>query len=113
MSQTPLKQTPLHSRHAAAGAKTADFGGWDMPIEYVGVVAEHTAVREKVGIFDVSHLGKARVSGPGAAAARAEAAGRVAAATNTVAASTAATRICLAILIMILRFRFSPAAAGQ
>lgn len=47
----------------------ADFGGWDMPIEYVGagVVAEHTAVRERVGIFDVSHLGKASVTGPGAA----------------------------------------------
>lgn len=47
----------------------ADFGGWDMPIEYPGggVVAEHTAVRERVGIFDVSHLGKATVSGPGAA----------------------------------------------
>ena len=61
--------SPLHDRHVALGAKMADFGGWDMPIEYPGggVVAEHTAVREKVGIFDVSHLGKARVSGPGAA----------------------------------------------
>lgn len=60
-----LKTTPLHSRHLAAGAKTADFGGWDMPIEYEGVVAEHTAVRTAVGVFDVSHMGKVRVHGPG------------------------------------------------
>ena len=65
-----LLRSPLHDRHVALGAKMADFGGWDMPIEYPGggVVAEHTAVRERVGVFDVSHLGKARVSGPGAAA---------------------------------------------
>ena len=66
MTDTPLKQTPLHSRHVAAGAKTADFGGWDMPIEYDGVVAEHTAVRTAVGLFDVSHMGKVRIHGPGA-----------------------------------------------
>ncbi|GAB3870571.1 glycine cleavage system aminomethyltransferase GcvT [Terrabacter terrigena] len=61
--------SPLHDRHVALGAKMADFGGWDMPIEYPGggVVAEHTAVRERVGIFDVSHLGKASVVGAGAA----------------------------------------------
>ena len=64
-----LRHSPLHDRHTALGAKMADFGGWAMPIEYpgAGVVAEHTAVRERVGLFDVSHLGKARVSGPGAA----------------------------------------------
>ena len=62
----PLKQTPLYERHLAAGAKTADFGGWDMPIEYTGVVAEHTAVRTSVGIFDVSHMGKVRIHGEGA-----------------------------------------------
>ena len=64
-----LRHSPLHERHVALGAKMADFGGWAMPIEYPGggVVAEHTAVRERVGIFDVSHLGKARVTGPGAA----------------------------------------------
>ena len=61
-----LKRTPLFDRHQAAGAKTADFGGWDMPIEYTGVVAEHTAVRTAVGVFDVSHMGKVRVHGPGA-----------------------------------------------
>ncbi|MEI2825352.1 MAG: glycine cleavage system aminomethyltransferase GcvT [Dermatophilaceae bacterium] len=66
---TDLKRSPLHDRHVALGAKLADFGGWEMPIEYPGggVVAEHTAVRDRVGIFDVSHLGKATVKGPGAA----------------------------------------------
>ncbi len=64
-----LRTSPLHERHVALGAKMADFGGWEMPIEYPGggVVAEHTAVRERVGAFDVSHLGKARVRGRGAA----------------------------------------------
>ena len=60
--------SPLHERHEALGAKFADFAGWSMPLEYPsGVVKEHTAVREAVGIFDVSHLGKITVSGPGAA----------------------------------------------
>ena len=64
-----LKQSPLHDRHEALGAKFSEFGGWSMPLEYpTGVVKEHTAVRESVGVFDVSHLGKAMVSGPGAAA---------------------------------------------
>ena len=66
MSDATLKQTPLHARHLSLGAKTADFGGWDMPIEYTGVVAEHTAVRQAVGLFDVSHMGKVRIHGPGA-----------------------------------------------
>jgi aminomethyltransferase len=61
------RHTPLADRHRDLGAKTADFGGWDMPIEYDGVLAEHRAVREAVGLFDVSHLGKATVRGPGAA----------------------------------------------
>jgi aminomethyltransferase len=70
MSDAALKTSPLHDRHVALGAKMADFGGWEMPIEYPGggVVREHTAVRTSVGVFDVSHLGKARVSGPGARA---------------------------------------------
>src|SRR4051794_7613360 len=60
--------SPLHERHVALGAKFADFGGWSMPLEYPsGVVKEHTSVREAVGIFDVSHLGKITVVGPGAA----------------------------------------------
>ncbi|TCC65891.1 glycine cleavage system aminomethyltransferase GcvT [Kribbella pittospori] len=63
-----LKKSPLHERHVALGAKFAEFGGWEMPLEYGGVVAEHTAVRTCVGVFDVSHLGKATVKGPGAAA---------------------------------------------
>ncbi|EON23586.1 MULTISPECIES: glycine cleavage system aminomethyltransferase GcvT [Nocardioides] len=68
MADANLKQSPLHDRHVALGAKLAEFGGWSMPLEYpAGVVKEHTAVRESVGIFDVSHLGKAMVSGPGAA----------------------------------------------
>ncbi len=65
-----LLQSPLVDRHRALGAKFAPFGGWSMPVEYAGagVLAEHTAVRNAVGIFDVSHLGKISVSGPGAAA---------------------------------------------
>ncbi|MGW0036121.1 glycine cleavage system aminomethyltransferase GcvT [Gordonia sp. NPDC003376] len=59
---------PIADRHAALGASFAAFGGWDMPVSYAGTVAEHTAVRDAVGIFDVSHLGKALVAGPGAAA---------------------------------------------
>ena len=65
-----LRHSPLHDRHVALSAKLADFGGWEMPIEYPGggVIAEHTSVRESVGLFDVSHLGKATVRGRGAAA---------------------------------------------
>jgi aminomethyltransferase len=63
---TDLRTSPLHSRHVALGAKMADFGGWDMPISYSGVLEEHSAVREAVGVFDVSHLGKGAVRGPGA-----------------------------------------------
>ncbi len=69
MSQPDLRHSPLHERHAALGASFAEFGGWMMPLKYpAGTVAEHTAVRTSVGLFDVSHLGKALVTGPGAAA---------------------------------------------
>ncbi len=61
-----LKRSPLHDRHQALGARFAEFGGWSMPLQYAGIVSEHKAVREAVGIFDVSHLGKARINGPGA-----------------------------------------------
>jgi len=63
-----MKTSPLNDKHITLNAKMADFGGWLMPIEYPGggVLAEHTAVRERVGIFDVSHLGKASVIGVGA-----------------------------------------------
>jgi aminomethyltransferase len=66
----PLRRTPLYGRHVELGAKLADFGGWQMPIEYPGggVLREHQAVRERVGLFDVSHLGKVGVRGVGAAA---------------------------------------------
>ncbi len=69
-SATGLRRSPLHDRHVLAGAKFAAFGGWSMPLEYAGagVLAEHTAVRTAVGLFDVSHLGKARVTGVGAVA---------------------------------------------
>jgi glycine cleavage system T protein (aminomethyltransferase) len=64
-----LFRSPLHERHLALGAKLAAFGGWEMPLEYAGggVLREHAAVREAAGVFDVSHLGKARVRGGGAA----------------------------------------------
>ena len=72
-SPLPLLHSPLHAVHLALGAKMADFGGWEMPIEYPasiggGVLAEHQAVRNAVGLFDVSHLGKALVVGAGARA---------------------------------------------
>ncbi len=63
-----MKLSPLHQQHLDRSAKMADFGGWLMPIDYpaTGTIAEHTAVRERVGLFDVSHLGKASVRGRGA-----------------------------------------------
>ena len=65
-----LRHSPLHDRHVALGAKFAPFGGWEMPLEYAGggVLKEHAAVRAAVGLFDVSHLGKATVRGEGAVA---------------------------------------------
>ena len=62
-----LRRTPLHSRHVDLEARLADFGGWEMPIEYSGTVAEHQSVRSDCGIFDVSHMGTVVISGPGAA----------------------------------------------
>lgn len=64
-----MQSSPLDDRHRALGAKFSEFGGWQMPLEYAdaGVLAEHRAVRTTVGLFDVSHLGKTRISGPGAA----------------------------------------------
>ena len=67
-SPPALVRSPLHERHEAIGAKFAEFGGWEMPLQYSGIVEEHNAVRSAVGIFDVSHLGKVVVSGPGAVA---------------------------------------------
>ncbi|WP_137723764.1 glycine cleavage system aminomethyltransferase GcvT [Prescottella subtropica] len=68
MSDAQLLQGPIHSVHVDLGATFAPFGGWEMPVSYAGTVAEHTAVRDAVGLFDVSHLGKALVAGAGAAA---------------------------------------------
>jgi aminomethyltransferase len=61
-----LLQTALHGRHLAADARMVDFGGWDMPIQYRGILAEHAAVRSAVGVFDLSHMGRLYVRGPGA-----------------------------------------------
>jgi aminomethyltransferase len=66
MAGPDLLRSPLHDRHVGLGARLAEFGGWEMPIQYTGVVDEHMAVRERVGLFDVSHLGNVEVSGPGA-----------------------------------------------
>jgi aminomethyltransferase len=66
-SAPALRRPPLHDRHVELGARLAEFGGWQMPLEYPGgIVGEHTAVREAVGVFDVSHLGKVRITGAGA-----------------------------------------------
>lgn len=62
----PLRHTPLFDRHVAAGAKLVDFAGWEMPVQYQGVLEEHMAVRQACGIFDVSHMGEIETSGPGA-----------------------------------------------
>ncbi|WP_227763881.1 glycine cleavage system aminomethyltransferase GcvT [Zhaonella formicivorans] len=63
---TELKKTPLNEVHRALGAKMVDFGGWDMPVQYSGILEEHKAVRTKAGLFDVSHMGEIRVKGPDA-----------------------------------------------
>ena len=62
-----LTRSPLHDRHVSLGARFAPFAGWQMPLQYSGVMEEHAAVRERVGLFDVSHLGTLDVTGPGAA----------------------------------------------
>jgi len=66
---SPLKKTPLNAAHRALKAKMVDFGGWEMPVEYAGLIAEHIAVRTGVGLFDVSHMGEIQFRGPGALAA--------------------------------------------
>ena len=62
----PLQQTPLVGEHEALGAKLVPFSGWRMPLQYEGIKAEHQAVRERVGLFDVSHMGELEARGPGA-----------------------------------------------
>lgn len=67
MTTAQLKQTPLASLHKQLGARMVDFAGWFMPVQYKSIVTEHMAVRTKVGIFDVSHMGEFWVQGSGAA----------------------------------------------
>lgn len=62
-----LKTTPLHAQHLALKARMVPFGGWDMPVQYAGILEEHQAVRQAVGLFDVSHMGEFSVRGEGAA----------------------------------------------
>jgi glycine cleavage system T protein (aminomethyltransferase) len=63
MAQT-LQRTPLHDRHVALGARMVPFAGWEMPVQYEGVIPEHRAVRGDAGVFDVSHMGELEVEGP-------------------------------------------------
>jgi aminomethyltransferase len=63
MAQT-LQRTPLHDRHVALGARMVPFAGWEMPVQYEGVIQEHRAVRDDSGVFDVSHMGEFEVEGP-------------------------------------------------
>ena len=63
-----LRLTPLNTVHRETGAKMVPFGGWDMPVEYAGLISEHLAVREAAGLFDVSHMGEFEIEGPGALA---------------------------------------------
>jgi aminomethyltransferase len=69
LSPATLRKTALYGVHRQLGAKMVDFGGWDMPVEYSGITAEHMAVRTAVGLFDVSHMGDIQFRGPGSLAA--------------------------------------------
>ncbi len=62
----PLRQTPLIAAHRALGARLIDFGGWEMPVQYRGILEEHAQVRRAAGLFDLSHMGELWVDGPGA-----------------------------------------------
>jgi aminomethyltransferase len=64
-----VKQTPLNAAHRALGARMVDFAGWDMPVQYRGIIEEHLAVRTRAGLFDVSHMGEVEIRGAGALAA--------------------------------------------
>ncbi|MFN0150236.1 MAG: glycine cleavage system aminomethyltransferase GcvT [bacterium] len=68
MSETTLMRTSLYERHAALGGKLVPFAGWEMPLQYAGIIAEHEAVRRAAGLFDVSHMGEFVVRGAGAVA---------------------------------------------
>ena len=62
----PLRRTPLYASHVALGARMVPFGGWEMPVQYSGIIEEHRAVRTRAGLFDVSHMGEVALAGPGA-----------------------------------------------
>jgi aminomethyltransferase len=66
VSESTLKRTPLYDAHVKAGARMVPFGGWEMPVQYTGIIEEHRVVRSRVGLFDVSHMGELEVDGPGA-----------------------------------------------
>lgn len=68
LATTPLATTPLAAWHAAHGGRMVDFAGWSMPVQYTSITAEHTATRAAASLFDVSHMGRLRFTGPGAAA---------------------------------------------
>src|SRR5207237_9894481 len=63
-SARTVQRTPLHDRHVALGARMVPFAGWEMPVQYEGVIQEHRAVRADAGVFDVSHMGEIEVEGP-------------------------------------------------
>src|SRR5207253_7692013 len=65
---TSLKRTPLYEQHRALGARLVEFGGWEMPVQYSGILEEHQAVRTHAGLFDVSHMGEFKVEGSDALA---------------------------------------------
>ena len=65
-AEGPLKHTPLNAVHRQMGAKMVPFGGWDMPVQYRGILEEHKAVRSAAGMFDVSHMGEVEFRGPAA-----------------------------------------------
>ena len=69
LSTTPLRKTSLHAVHVASGARMVPFAGWEMPVEYSGITAEHMAVRTRAGLFDVSHMGQIEIAGKEALAA--------------------------------------------
>src|SRR5258708_580909 len=66
MVTTHPKHTSLFALHRAAGARMIEFGGWEMPVQYAGIVEEHRSVRTAAGLFDVSHMGEIEITGPGA-----------------------------------------------
>jgi aminomethyltransferase len=68
MTGAPLQRTPFYAHHVAAGGKLVPFAGWEMPVQFSTVMAEHKAVRERAGVFDISHMGQVWVAGPAARA---------------------------------------------